>query len=94
MSRIAAGFAYTFTLAGHFPYPLPKIHSIWLFVSLPNLSFWLDRQFLAALICRDYAWKAPESRSLCTCMLRLYQLVSVAVLFRIIFVVPVQVSIK
>ncbi|XP_033371257.1 protein FAM177A1 isoform X2 [Parus major] len=73
VSRIAAGFAYTFTLAGHFPYPLPKIYSNWLFVSLPNLSFWPDRQFLAALICRDYAWKAPKSSSLCTCILRLYQ---------------------
>lgn len=94
MSRIAADFAYTFTLAGHFPYPLPKIYNIWLFVSLPNLSFWLDRQFLAAVICRDYAWKAPKSSSLCTCILRPYQLVSVAVLFTIILVVPVQISIK
>lgn len=91
MSRIAAGFAYTFTLAGHFPYPLPKIYSIWLFVSLPNLSFWLDRQFLAALIFRDYAWKAPKSS---TYILRLYQVVCIAVLFTIILVVPVHISVK
>lgn len=94
MSRIAAGFAYTFTLAGHFPYLLPKIYSIWLFVSLPNLSFWLDREFLVALICTDYAWKAPKSSSLCTCILRLYQVVSVAVLFTIILVVSVRISVK
>lgn len=80
-------FCLHFYLGRTFSVPVAKNIQHLAFFSLPNLSFWLDRRFLAALICRGCAWKALKSGGLCMYMLRLYQLGSVAVVFTIILVV-------